>query len=71
MGAQFSFMPRNVGIVSIVVNVYIGTRSSPISMDWDVGFENLRALPKLTVFWETSAHESDAELQKTRDQGHF
>ena len=27
-----------------------------ISMDWDVGFENLRVLPKLTVFWETSAH---------------
>jgi hypothetical protein len=42
-----------------------------ISMDWDVGFENLRVLPKLTVFWETSAHESDAELQKIRDQGHF
>jgi hypothetical protein len=42
-----------------------------ISMDWDVGFENLRALPKLTVFWERSAHESDAELQKIMDQGHF
>jgi hypothetical protein len=35
-----------------------------ISMDWDVGFENLRVLPKLTVFWETSVHESDAELQR-------
>jgi hypothetical protein len=41
-----------------------------ILMDWDLGFENLRVLPKLTVFWETSAQESDAELQKTRDQGH-
>ena len=42
-----------------------------ILMDWDVGFENPRVLPKLTVSWETSAQQSDAELQKTRDQGHF
>jgi hypothetical protein len=34
LGAQFSFMPGNVGIVSIVVNVYIGTCRSPGFSTW-------------------------------------
>jgi hypothetical protein len=34
------------------------------SMDWNVGFEDLRSRPKLTVFWETSFRESRAEFQK-------
>jgi hypothetical protein len=34
-------------------------------MDWDMGFEDIRsAQPKLTVFWETSAHELENELSK-------
>ena len=32
-------------------------------MDWDMGFEDIRsAQPKLTVFWETSAHQTEYEL---------
>jgi hypothetical protein len=38
-------------------------------MDWDMGFEDIRsAQPKLTVFWETSAHEMENELSRVRRQ---
>jgi hypothetical protein len=38
-------------------------------MDWDMGFEDIRsAQPKLTVFWETSAHEMENELSRVQRQ---
>jgi hypothetical protein len=34
-------------------------------MDWDMGFEDIRSThPKLTVFWESSAHETENELSR-------
>jgi hypothetical protein len=34
-------------------------------MDWDMGFEDIRsAQPKLTVFWETSAHQMENEFSR-------
>jgi hypothetical protein len=34
-------------------------------MDWDMGFEDIRSThPKLTVFWESSAHETEDELSR-------
>lgn len=38
-------------------------------MDWDMGFEDIRsAQPKLTVFWETSAHQMENELSRMSQQ---
>jgi hypothetical protein len=40
-------------------------------MDWDMGFEDIRsAQPKLTVFWETSAHQTEDELSRMWQQEH-
>jgi hypothetical protein len=38
-------------------------------MEWDMGFEDIRsAQPKLTVFWETSAHQMESELSRMGQQ---
>ncbi len=74
-----SFWITEVHIIQVLYNtVFVrvsGWTTLPVgfmnttSMVWDVGFEDLRSRAKLTVFWETSVHESDAELQKIREQG--
>jgi hypothetical protein len=38
-------------------------------MDWDMGFEDIRsAQPKLMLFWETSAHQTEYELSRMWQQ---